>query len=132
MSKLSPRASVYVEVLPNYAPHLHFVWSSSPQPADVVAAFDDIVDHLNNQMTRVHIVVDVRSDPRFPLGTTLTGAIRAQQHLLMGRWLVIGANWMSEFIGRTITSVGKQNVEWFEDEEGAYIRLQMLIRESRL
>ena len=128
MNPSNEQKSVYVMPIIGKAPHLRFVWTEQPTLDDIENAFAYIDQVLDRADTSVHIIVDVRSQPKLPLGKTMTNAIKAQRTDTMGMWLVIGADWRAEFIGKTISSVGKNNIEWFDSEEEAIQRLDELMQ----
>lgn len=128
MNPSNEQKSVYVMPIIGKAPHLRFVWAADPNVYDIENAFAYIDQVLDRADTPVHIIVDVRSQPKLPLGKTMSNAIKAQRTDMMGKWLVIGADWRAEFIGKTISSVGKNNIEWFDSEEEAMQRLNDLIQ----
>lgn len=128
MNPSNERKTVYVVPILGKAPHLRFVWTENPTIEDIESAFAYIDQVLETADTQVHIIVDVSSQPKIPLGKTMTNAIQAQRTDAMGKWLVIGADWRAEFIGKTISSVGKNNIEWFNSDEDAMQRLNELMQ----
>ena len=111
-------STVSVEPLEEYNA-LRMIWGERPNNRDVRAAFADIIHYLDGAEGRVDIIVDIRTDPLFPLGATLTGAIAPHSHRMMGTWLVVGGNTVAKFIGATLTSIGRNHIEWFDSEEAA-------------
>ena len=91
-----------------YKNSLLMVWSQNPTHRQVTSAFDKIEQHLNSHQRDIHIIVDLRVIPSFPLGATFSGALRIQSHYNMGKWLVVGENPSAKFIARMITSTMKK------------------------
>lgn len=130
MSGPNEQKSVFVVPIIGKAPHLRFVWGELPTIDDIENAFAYINQIIESADKPIHIIVDVSSQPKLPLGKTITNAIHTQRMDKLGKWLVIGADWRAEFIGKTISSVGKNNIEWFATEEEAMQRLDELMRQQ--
>lgn len=118
--------SVRIERIAGYNHALAMTWTQQPQANDINIAFGTLLEVLDAAKQTVHIVVDVQAKPDFPLHATIVGAMQVQGHTYMGKWLVIGANRLSKTIGSAITTLGKDNIEWFTTSEDAYNRLRDL------
>lgn len=105
---------------------LHMTWQKHPSRTDTLEAFKQIRLYLRQASSPIHIVVDIRKNPVFPLAVTLNGAMQQQAHKYMGRWLVIGINPMARLIARTLNTMIVDNIEWFDTEAEAYQRLAEL------
>ena len=112
------QSAVSVEPLEGYNA-LRMVWGERPGARDVRAAFAVIMKYLDGAESPVDIIVDIRTDPSFPLGATLTGAIAPHTHKNMGCWLVVGGNAVARFIAGTLMAIGRNPIEWFDTEEAA-------------
>ena len=104
---------------------LKMTWERHPTRTDTIEAFNTIRLHLRQATQPIHIIVDIRKNPVFPLAVTLNGAMQQQSHRYMGTWLVIGINPMARLIARTISTISN-NIEWFESEAEANTRLSEL------
>jgi hypothetical protein len=118
-------STVRIEPIPGYNA-LRMTWHHEPASDDAKAAFQQIIDYLDKAEAKVNIVVDVQSDPQFPLGTTLSGAARPHTHPRMGRWLVIGQNRLAQLIGNAMNALSDEKILWFSTEEEALVHLQSI------
>ena len=112
-------ATVTISQIDGFQYALKMRWEKSPTVEDVHAAFDEINTVLNSASQKVWIVVDISSDPNFPLSATLPRASQAHRHENMGDWLVIGQNTIAKFIGATISTLSSSKVIWFDSELAA-------------
>ncbi len=102
-------------------------WQRSIAPTDVRAAFQQIVAFMEESEQPVHVVVDITSNPRFPLLDTIYGALVPFRHRNMGFWLIIGSNRLAYTIERSLVSLtGHAIVRWLETEEDALVDLQAM------
>lgn len=127
---MNQESTVWIEVLEDYNDALLMTWTARPNQRDVQQVFEAIRTHLNHSSHPIHIIVDIQSNPAFPLADTLHGALKPQTHTRMGKWLVIGTNHVARIIARTISSFYNSNIEWMPDESAAYDRLSELIAEK--
>lgn len=91
-------------------------WEHLIYREDVRAAFETVSQLLDESPVPIYVVVDISSNPQFPLTETVNGAINgpARNPKLKG-WLVIGKNNLARIIGRTISSLtGDRNIHWFD------------------
>lgn len=108
---------------------LRMTWRKHPSRTDTIEAFKVIHLHLRQATSPVHIIVDIRNNPVFPLAVTLNSAMQQQSHRQMGHWLVIGINPMARLIARTLSTIVANNIEWYESEAEVYQRLSILIQQ---
>lgn len=97
------------------------VWSKYPTSEDVKLAFAHVTHILNASHQPMYVIVDIRSNPKFPFASTLQGASFGPQISanFLG-WLVIGTSLTARFIDHTLASMtGKFLVHWFQTEEQA-------------
>lgn len=101
--------------------HLKMVWPRMVEPVDVTVAFRDIVLCLNEASAPVHIMVDIRQDPNFPMQATIFEALNGPfKHPKMGQWLVLGNSSKARAIANVLSKIGRRNsIHWFEDEDRA-------------
>ena len=96
--------------------------------ADVTDAFKDINHLLNISSEPLFVIVDIRSNPNFPLSATLNGALFGPyRNPVLREWLIIGSNPLAHMIERILSEVtGRKNVRWFttDADANAYV-LQM-------
>ena len=103
-------------------------WASYVAETDVRPAFRNLTRLLDVAHGPVHVIVDLRNDPRLPLQTTISETMSGPfMHRNMGRWLVIGSNNRAAIIAAVITKVGRiDSIFWFETEEEALAHLATL------
>jgi hypothetical protein len=84
-----------------------------------------MTDLLSASAVPLRVVVDVSSNPRFPLSETISGAFWGPfRNQMLTEWLVIGASGMAHTIGRTLIGLSRRdNIRWFEtmNEALAYL-----------
>ncbi len=120
--------TVDVQPLPNY-PALKMTWQQQVAPADVVAAFQAITTALNASDQPMFVIVDLLSNPQFPLVTTIHEALTPYRHPHLQEWLVVGSNWMAQAVEGALSKITKQkNVRWFSSEADAVDYLQTAIQ----
>ncbi len=106
-------------------PALLMQWTSAPEKRDVRDAFKTMTEMLDASAVSLRVIVDVSSNPRFPLSETISGAFWGPfRNPKLAEWLVIGASMTSHTIGRTLTSLSRRdNICWFEtmDEAMRYL-----------
>ncbi|MFN8378437.1 MAG: hypothetical protein U0452_07170 [Anaerolineae bacterium] len=104
---------------------LRMDWDSSPDKRDVRDAFQQMTELLDASGQPLWVIVDVSSNPRFPLSETITGAFWGSfRNKMLLEWLVVGASGTAHTIGRTLTGITKRdNIRWFPtiDEAMAYL-----------
>lgn len=117
--------TVWIEAVEGYANARWLRWASTIDEADVRAAFHDLTQVLNAASGPVHVLVDLRSDPRLPLQTTILETMNGPfMHRNMGRWLVIGSNHRAEIVASVITKVGRRaSIAWFKTDGEALAHL---------
>lgn len=108
---------------------IKMVWQRNVLPSDVRPAFKKITDYLDQNPEPVYVLVDITSNPKFPLAETMTHAlVGPQRHKNLAGWLVIGSNPMAKLIERFLVSVtGRHIIYWFEDEQSVYDYLTPLL-----
>src|SRR5581483_12105606 len=80
-----------VEIFPTERSNvLNMVWSRKVDSADVAFTFRAVTEILDKSTEAVHIIVDIRQDPKFPLQTTISETLSGPfRHAKMGQWLVL-------------------------------------------
>lgn len=119
--------SVWVGDLKGFDHAVQLVFERHPNSDDTHLAFTDLLRVLNASDEPMNVLVDLTADPSFALSATLTGALNCQRHPRMGRWVVVGANHTARFIGRAVTSIGKNNIDWVETKAEALERIESLL-----
>ena len=122
--------TVLVSPIEGKTPHLYFTWMANPTADDIRSAFAMLYETIAGSSATIHVIVDVSSHPKLPLGETVTKALRVQNHDNMGKWLVVGADWRAEFVGSLMNNISKKNIEWFNTYTDAMQRLNQLIEEQ--
>lgn len=108
-------------------PSIYYMrWDHNPSENDVRIAFLDIEKLLNEATQSIYIIVNLTSNPRFPMKATLNGAMKVNHHPKMGDWLVVGGTHAARIIGRSLTMLGRTNVSWHESENDAHEYLEKL------
>ncbi len=107
---------------------IRMTWQRQVNAQDVERAFTAITDILKEASSPMYVVVDLLSNPNFPIGATLNAALFGPyRNPKLKEWLIIGSNSMAQFIERTLASVtGHRNVRWFKTQEevSAYLNKQ--------
>ncbi|MBX3064138.1 MAG: STAS/SEC14 domain-containing protein [Anaerolineae bacterium] len=120
--------TVQIDYLEGYHA-LKMTWQHNVQTQDVYTAFHKIEMELRKSDQPLYVVVDLLSDPRFPLKATVDGARVSYRHPRLAEWLIIGSNWLARAIERALASVtNKRNVRWFDSEDAALAYLEKLKR----
>lgn len=104
----------------------------TPSVEDTIAVFEVIVDVLDNSNAPVYIIVELLSNPHFPLKQTLSGAMQAHSHPQMGKWLVVGSNRIAKLIGNVLTAFNNTGIEWFKTDDEAMQYLESLLTKDRI
>ncbi len=108
------------------APVVLMTWQQRVNERDVLAAFEQVDRLLNESDGSCYVLVDIRSNPQFPIAATLKGAaFGPYRNRNMAEWLIVGVNPIARLIERTLTGVTKHDiVRWFDDETEAlgYVR----------
>jgi hypothetical protein len=102
-------------------PAIKMVWTARPNVQDIRKAFSDITAHLSYDEQSLYVVVDISSNPRFPLFDTvihcLTGPFK---HENLREWLVVGDSPAARQIESLLSRVtGRSNIRWFGTEAQA-------------
>ena len=120
-----PLPSVSVEPMQS-AQALHMIWQKNVQKADVHAAFQRIQDELQSRNAPLYVIVDITSQPNFPMFETLNAAMSGPyRNTLLKEWLVVGTNRVAQTIERVLAgSMGRDNVRWFTSEAEALAYLE--------
>lgn len=98
-------------------------WGSQPSVVNVNHAFDVLKLHLHNATSAVTIIVDIRSDPNFPLQVTGRRALAITRHPDFEQWMVVGSNRSAQMISNVLKSVVNAKISWFESCEDALAHL---------
>ncbi len=124
--------TVWLEPVSGYDTVYKMVWTASPSREDTSAVFEVIVDVLDSAPAPVYIIVELLSNPHFPLKQTLSGAMQAHSHHKMGKWLVIGSNRIAKLIGNVLTTFNNTDIEWFKTEQQVIQYLETLFAKDRI
>ncbi len=123
MSVLEP--TVIVEPLEGYNA-VRMAWQRRVDVGDIEAAFREVLRLLDDAEAPVHFVIDIASNPSFPLLTTIQGVLSGPfAHPALGECLVIGASDMAHVFARTLDRMSvRKPVRWFASAEYAldYLR----------
>ncbi len=94
------------------------IWTKYPAREEVMLAFKQVNEILNASVLPMFVIVDIRSDPKFPVTATLSGALFGpQSNKKLRGWLVIGTSVTARFIDRTLVgATGRSLVDWFDDD----------------
>ena len=105
---------------------IKMTWASRVNDNDVKQSFKEIDKILSAAAHPMFVVVDITSNPNFPITATLTGALFGpHRNPKLREWLIIGSNTAAHFIERTLSgATGRIIVRWFETEAqvSAYIQ----------
>lgn len=108
--------TVSVEPLEGY-PALKMVWQHDVVEADVAPAFAKISAALDATKRPLYVVVDLLSNPHFPIMTTVQEALVPYRDPMLKEWLIVGSNWMAKAIESTLARITRhKNVRWFKTE----------------
>ena len=115
--------TVSVEAIEGY-PALKMMWQHDVVEADVAPAFAKISAALDATKRPLYVVVDLRSNPRFPILTTVQEALTPYRDPMLKEWLIVGSNWMAKAIESTLADITRhKNVRWFKTESEALAHL---------
>ncbi len=121
---MTEHVTVSVEPIPD-CDVLRMTWQHKVNALDVTRAFAAIMEVLNHTDHPTYIVVDIRSNPSFPLIETAISAVDTQRHPMLAQWLVVGTNWMAHTIERVLVNMsGETKVVWFATEAEAQAYLE--------
>lgn len=110
------RQTVQVEKIDG-SPAIVMRWEQDVVPTHVQAAFSRISQLLSESSEPLSVIVDIRTNPNFPLSSTITGAIFGPfRDPKLKEWLVIGSNPIAHIIERILTkATGRSNIKWFDN-----------------
>jgi hypothetical protein len=98
---------------------------------DTRNGFSSVSQILNGAQQPMFVVVDIRTNPDFPLASAVKAALEegVYCHPMLQEWLVIGDNPLArvtEFLLKSAT--GRSNVRWFSTEAqlADYVALRQL------
>lgn len=102
------------------------VWDHDVYKPDVQSAFAEITAMLDQTDKPIYVIVDLLSNPMFPVQTTVSAAMAGPfEHPMLAEWLVIGANSTARLIARTLTTLaGIDNIRWFKSVDEALNHVQ--------
>ena len=97
---------------------IKMVWGKRIDVEEMRKAFSDVVAYLNRADAPQCVIVDVSSNPRFPIIDTVIHCLAGPfKHPMLNEWLVIGGNDGARTIGNMLMRVsGRANIKWFDDE----------------
>lgn len=98
------------------------VWADVVTPLDVKEAFKEVDAILNKAEQEMFVVVDISTNPNFPLSATISGALFGPyRNPKLREWLIVGSNAMAHSIERTLANIARRsNVRWFTTQAEAY------------
>lgn len=104
------------------------VWSQNINPDDVRNAMRTINALLDKTTLPLHVIIDIRQNPDFPLWATIKETMFGPfRHPNMGYWLVLGSNKTAKFIAYVLTEVSNRaSIVWFEDEASLWEYVSIL------
>lgn len=113
-------ATITVQPLSAHPHHVLMTWEQHILINDVREAFRSILQMLNEADHPVFVVVDIRSNPRFPVTQTIAEAIEPYRHERAIGWLIVGHNLLARSIERVLAAITQRHVvTWFADLESA-------------
>ncbi|MEO8611403.1 MAG: hypothetical protein ABI690_26130 [Chloroflexota bacterium] len=125
--KIIPITTVNVEPIEKY-PALKMTWQNTVVDADVAPAFRKIMKALDATNRPLYIVVDLLSNPRFPMMVTVQEALPCYRDPMLKEWLIVGSNWMAKAIEGTLSRITRhKNVRWFTTEAEAMAYLDSVL-----
>ncbi|MBN1964160.1 MAG: hypothetical protein JW910_05915 [Anaerolineae bacterium] len=121
---MTAQPTVHVEPIPG-CPALKMTWQQHVRDEDVKTAFEDIIAALEAREAPLFVIVDLLSNPRFPLRTTVQEASSAYRDRRLAAWLIVGSNWMARMVEGSLSRLtGRHNVYWYESEAEALAALE--------
>lgn len=113
-------ASVVVDRLEN-ANAAKMTWQHSVTAKDVRSAFNQLDEMLAESDDDFFVVVNLLSNPNFPLNATVDGALFGPyRNPKLRAWLIVGSNPVARLIERLLAGVtNRRNVLWFDTENEA-------------
>ncbi len=99
-------------------PAVQMIWGQFATPAEITHAFQQINHLLNLANESLFVIVDIRSNPNFPLSATINSALFGPyRNPALREWLIIGSNPLAHTIERILSGVtGRGNIRWFADD----------------
>ena len=104
------------------------IWQHDIIEADVAPAFQKISTALDATKRPLYVIVDLLSNPRFPIMTTVQEALPPYRDPMLKEWLIVGSNWMAKAIESTLARITRHNnVRWFKTEAEALAYLMAVL-----
>lgn len=90
-------------------------WANVVTHLDVKEAFKEVDVILNKAEEEMFVVVDISTNPNFPLSATISGALYGPyRNPQLREWLIVGSSVVAHSIERTLVNItGRSNVRWF-------------------
>ncbi len=99
---------------------LRMTWQHQVVEPDVRYAFREIVDALEETDEHLYVVVDLLSNPEFPMRVTVVEALPAYRHPMLRQWLIVGSNRLAHMVEAVLSgATRRKNVLWFASERDA-------------
>lgn len=115
-----PDKTIRVEALPDHENVYVMTWDALPDLSDVQPAFAVINAKLAATNAAIYVIVDIRSQPNFPVTQTISEALAPYRHENLAAWLVVGTNTLARSISFVLSRLTRrQNVLWFKEMEAA-------------
>ncbi len=116
---MSTNHTVSVERIEGYNA-LRMTWQRQVTETDVRDAFRKITDALENADEPTYMVVDLLSNPEFPMRVTVVEALPAYRHPMLRQWLIVGSNRLAHMVETVLSgATRRKNVLWVSSEEEA-------------
>lgn len=107
-------------------------WEHRVNSDDVYTGFKSITAILEKSETPLYVMVDLLSNPNFPLSATVNGAMFGPyRNPKLIAWLIVGSSHAGRMIERVLSSVTQRsNVEWFASEADALAYVEQQLADS--
>ena len=125
--KMMSIATVSVDPIESY-PALKMTWQHTILDPDVAPAFRKIMAALDATKRPIYVVVDILSNPRFPMMVTVQEALPCYRDPMLKEWLIIGSNPMARAIEGTLAPITRHKiVRWFANYAEAIAYLDSVL-----
>lgn len=96
-------------------------WEHTVHKGDTAAAFQYLMQFLEEAAGPLYVIVDLRKNPTFLLDETFSAALSGPfKHKMLKEWLVVGAGPTARGIGRGLSVVSnRHNIRWYHTMEEA-------------
>lgn len=105
------------------------VWESEVSDYDVYSVFNPVQSQLSDAASPQYIVMDISSNPKFPLRETITAALFGfYRHPMAAEWLAVGVCEQWKFAEQMLVkATNGRKMRWFRDiaEAEEYIKQRL-------